>query len=152
MIISFLQPGPSGKASFELLTFALVFCLVAFVFNAIRHLLGFLVRNRPHGVLDLLAWALTASLIETVAPDTVFSRIGWFAVPVVLIAWFVFNYVVWHKSRHPSLQQQWKIVRKVVRLFVRAQLTPRAIVLDVNRCGRLAGSGWTAVKTTFFSR
>lgn len=152
MIYSSLQPGLSCLSSLKLLTFAIEFCLVAFVFNAVRHLLGFLVRNRPRGVLHLLAWPLTALLIEMVVPDTMFSKIAWFAVPVVLIAWFLFNYVVWHKSRHPTLDQQWKIVRKVLRLLFRAQLTPHAIVLDIKRGGRLACSGWAAVRTTFFAQ
>lgn len=123
----------------KLLLIAAVFCLVAIVLDAIRSVITHVVRDRPHGFINGLAWATTTMVLDAAAPQTVFSKVAWSALPLVFLGWFAWSYGTWLRSRNPSIAEQWRVARKTMRILVRAQLTPQAVVLDLMRVSRCLG-------------
>ncbi len=132
----------------DFLLVALVVVCVGVLLDTIRTISGVLIRDRPHGLRHLLAWALTDMLVETIAPHTLFADITKIFVPLVFIAWFFWNYYYWLKCRNPSPEQQFTILRKSLRIFVRAQLTPHAFLGNLKRWSNLLGRACRAVKIT----
>jgi hypothetical protein len=142
MFPSSFQPGPSCQLNFKLLALAVVFCFVAIVLDALRNLISGIFRDRPPGFIDLLAWALTSLLFAVVAPHTVLSNMALVAPPLVFLGCFFWRYRKWLGSREPSFAEQWSSARRIVRIFLRSQLAPRAFVMDLRRSYHLGAGAW----------